>query len=259
MNTNKTYTSRQTPAGVPRSSPGKGLRVSLMESAVHTVFTGFHKPAGILRHIGLRLEGPKMSGADMGGLMDLESLYRGVQQSINHTRASRVRRQSLDRAYNIEVLLGVDDSVVQFHGKEHVQKYLLTLMNIVNEIYHDDSLGAQINVVLVRIIMLGYGKSMSLIELGNPSQSLENVCRWAFLQQKQDTGDAEYHDHAIFLTRQEFGPTGMQEEHKLTVRPRGEASKASGPASQKPFSCPWAQPSAAENQYTENSQPQLHN
>ncbi|XP_038155069.1 A disintegrin and metalloproteinase with thrombospondin motifs 2-like isoform X2 [Cyprinodon tularosa] len=142
--------------------------------------------------------------------MDLESLYRGVQQSINNTRASRVRRQSLDRAYNIEVLLGVDDSVVQFHGKEHVQKYLLTLMNIVNEIYHDDSLGAKINVVLVRIIMLGYGKSMSLIELGNPSQSLENVCRWAFLQQKQDTGDAEYHDHAIFLTRQEFGPTGMQ-------------------------------------------------
>ncbi|CAJ1058587.1 LOW QUALITY PROTEIN: A disintegrin and metalloproteinase with thrombospondin motifs 2-like [Xyrichtys novacula] len=149
-------------------------------------------------------------GADLGSLMDLESLYRGVEQSINHTRASRMRRQSLDRAYNIEVLLGVDDSVVQFHGKEHVQKYLLTLMNIVNEIYHDQSLGAKINVVLVRIIMLGYGKSMTLIELGNPSQSLENVCRWAFLQQKQDVGDAEYHDHAIFLTRQEFGPTGMQ-------------------------------------------------
>ncbi|XP_034546724.1 LOW QUALITY PROTEIN: A disintegrin and metalloproteinase with thrombospondin motifs 2-like [Notolabrus celidotus] len=149
-------------------------------------------------------------GADLGGLMDLESLYRGVEQSINHTRAGRMRRQTMDRAYNIEVLLGVDDSVVQFHGKEHVQKYLLTLMNIVNEIYHDQSLGAKINVVLVRIIMLGYGKSMSLIELGNPSQSLENVCRWAFLQQKQDTGDAEYHDHAIFLTRQEFGPTGMQ-------------------------------------------------
>ncbi|KAM9413840.1 A disintegrin and metalloproteinase with thrombospondin motifs 2-like [Salvelinus alpinus] len=142
--------------------------------------------------------------------MDLESLYRGVEQRINQTRAQRQRRQSPERAYNIEVLLGVDDSVVQFHGKEHVQKYLLTLMNIVNEIYHDPSLGARINVVLVRIIMLGYGKSMSLIELGNPSQSLENVCRWAFLQQKQETGDAEYHDHAIFLTRQEFGPTGMQ-------------------------------------------------
>lgn len=71
-------------------------------------------------------------GADLSGLMDLESLYRGVEQSINHTRAGRMRRQSVDRAYNIEVLLGVDDSVVQFHGKEHVQKYLLTLMNIVS-------------------------------------------------------------------------------------------------------------------------------
>lgn len=71
-------------------------------------------------------------GADLGGLMDLESLYRGVEQSINHTRAGRMRRQTSDRAYNIEVLLGVDDSVVQFHGKEHVQKYLLTLMNIVS-------------------------------------------------------------------------------------------------------------------------------
>lgn len=62
---------------------------------------------------------------------------------------------------------------------------------------------------------------MSLIELGNPSQSLENVCRWAFLQQKQDTGDAEYHDHAIFLTRQEFGPTGMQgnDRHEYILNP----------------------------------------
>uniref|UniRef100_A0A8C5G4P8 A disintegrin and metalloproteinase with thrombospondin motifs 2-like n=1 Tax=Gouania willdenowi TaxID=441366 RepID=A0A8C5G4P8_GOUWI len=166
--------------------------------------------AGGRRHIVYRSSALRKAPVNLGGLMDLESLYRGVEQSINHTRAGRARRQSLDRAYNIEVLLGVDDSVVQFHGKEHVQKYLLTLMNIVNEIYHDQSLGAKINVVLVRIIMLGYGKSMSLIELGNPSQSLENVCRWAFLQQKQDTGDAEYHDHAIFLTRQEFGPTGMQ-------------------------------------------------
>ncbi|MGH0116768.1 UNVERIFIED_CONTAM: hypothetical protein FKN15_051494 [Acipenser sinensis] len=148
------------------------------------------------------------TGNDLGGLLDLETMYRGVEQHLNQTRRSR--RHIADDNYNIEVLLGVDDSVVQFHGKEDVQNYLLTLMNIVNEIYHDESLGAHVNVVLVRIIMLGYGKSMSLIEVGNPSQSLENVCRWAYLQQKPDAGHAEYHDHAIFLTRQEFGPSGMQ-------------------------------------------------
>lgn len=83
-------------------------------------------------HIFITFAHAVRAGADLGALMDLDSLYRGVEQSINHTRAGRMRRQSLERSYNIEVLLGVDDSVVQFHGKEHVQKYLLTLMNIVS-------------------------------------------------------------------------------------------------------------------------------
>ncbi|XP_029557460.1 A disintegrin and metalloproteinase with thrombospondin motifs 2 [Salmo trutta] len=156
-------------------------------------------------------------GSVIGDLMDLQALSRGVQQQHhnliwNRTRQARARRQANEEheLFNIEVLLGVDSSVVQFHGREHIQKYLLTLMNIVNEIYQDRTLGAHINVVLVRIIMLCPAKSMSLIELGNPSQSLENICRWAFLQQKEDRSDPEYHDHAIFLTRQEFGPSGMQ-------------------------------------------------
>uniref|UniRef100_A0A8C7K0I8 ADAM metallopeptidase with thrombospondin type 1 motif 2 n=1 Tax=Oncorhynchus kisutch TaxID=8019 RepID=A0A8C7K0I8_ONCKI len=69
---------------------------------------------------------------------------------------ARARRQANEEheLFNIEVLLGVDSSVVHFHGREHIQKYLLTLMNIVNEIYQDRTLGAHINVVLVRIIML---------------------------------------------------------------------------------------------------------
>ncbi|KAM3831713.1 A disintegrin and metalloproteinase with thrombospondin motifs 3-like [Vipera latastei] len=141
-------------------------------------------------------------------LLRLESTYASIEQELNETL--RRRRHTGENDYNIEVLLGVDDSVVRFHGKEHVQNYLLTLMNIVNEIYHDESLGIHINVVLVRMMMLGYAKSVSLIERGNPSRSLENVCRWAYQQQKMDPGHAEHHDHAIFLTRQDFGPAGMQ-------------------------------------------------
>ncbi|KAM4780185.1 A disintegrin and metalloproteinase with thrombospondin motifs 3 isoform 1-T1 [Cyanocitta cristata] len=142
------------------------------------------------------------------GLGALSSLHGHIEQQLNETL--RRRRHAGDDDHNIEVLLGVDDSVVRFHGKEHVQNYLLTLMNIVNEIYHDESLGVHINVVLVRMIMLGYAKSISLIERGNPSRSLENVCRWAYQQQKSDPSHAEHHDHAIFLTRQDFGPAGMQ-------------------------------------------------
>ncbi|TKS78216.1 disintegrin and metalloproteinase with thrombospondin motifs 3 [Collichthys lucidus] len=142
--------------------------------------------------------------------LDVPGTLDSVAKQINETVHHRRRRDAGEDDYNIEILLGVDDSVVRFHGKEHVQNYLLTLMNIVNEIYHDESLGVHINVVLVRMIMLGYAKSISLIERGNPSRSLENVCRWAFVQQKGDPDHAEHHDHAIFLTRQGFGPTGMQ-------------------------------------------------
>uniref|UniRef100_A0A8C5FCX4 A disintegrin and metalloproteinase with thrombospondin motifs 2-like n=1 Tax=Gadus morhua TaxID=8049 RepID=A0A8C5FCX4_GADMO len=107
------------------------------------------------------------------------------------------------------VLLGVDYSVMLFHGREQIQRYLLTLMNIVNEIYQDRSLGANINIILVRIIILSASKSQELIEVWNPSQSLVNVCRWAYLQQRAEQS-SDHHDHAIYITRQEFGPAGMQ-------------------------------------------------
>ncbi|XP_041446983.1 A disintegrin and metalloproteinase with thrombospondin motifs 3 [Xenopus laevis] len=150
----------------------------------------------------------RSSEADFAGLDNVDSIYSNIEKQVNETL--RRRRHAGENDYNIEVLLGVDDSVVRFHGKEHVQNYLLTLMNIVNEIYHDDSIGVHINIVLVRMIMLGYAKSISLIERGSPSRSLDNVCRWANQQQKADPNHSEHHDHAIFLTRQDFGPAGMQ-------------------------------------------------
>lgn len=67
----------------------------------------------------------------MGSLDSLSHTLGILEERINSSRR-RARRHTADDDYNIEVLLGVDDSVVQFHGKEHVQKYLLTLMNIVS-------------------------------------------------------------------------------------------------------------------------------
>ena len=68
--------------------------------------------------------------SDLEGLDDLGTVYSNIGQQLNETM--RRRRHAGENDYNIEVLLGVDDSVVRFHGKEHVQNYLLTLMNIVS-------------------------------------------------------------------------------------------------------------------------------
>ncbi|MEQ2164791.1 A disintegrin and metalloproteinase with thrombospondin motifs 14 [Goodea atripinnis] len=61
-------------------------------------------------------------------------------------------------------------------------------------------------------------QSISLIERGNPSRSLEQVCRWANTQQRRDPDHAEYHDHAIFLTRQDFGPAACHTMLPQTLR-----------------------------------------
>lgn len=64
---------------------------------------------------------------DVAGTLD--SVARQVNETVHRRRR---RRDAGEDDYNIEILLGVDDSVVRFHGKEHVQNYLLTLMNIVS-------------------------------------------------------------------------------------------------------------------------------
>lgn len=64
------------------------------------------------------------------GLGDLPNLLGLVGDRLGE--AERKRRHATPGSYSIEVLLVVDDSVVRFHGKEHVQNYVLTLMNIVS-------------------------------------------------------------------------------------------------------------------------------
>ncbi|XP_035469238.1 A disintegrin and metalloproteinase with thrombospondin motifs 14 isoform X2 [Scophthalmus maximus] len=179
----------------------KGKQDVEVKGRVHVVY----RRSAIKRETGQRREDLRNEVTDFG-IADLPAALDLVERKLS--ASERKRRHAKKDDYNIEVLLAVDDSVVRFHGKEHVQNYVLTLMNIVDEIYHDESLGTNINIVLVRMIMVGYRQSISLIERGNPSRSLEQVCRWANTQQRRDPDHAEYHDHAIFLTRQDFGPAG---------------------------------------------------
>ncbi|XP_069547973.1 A disintegrin and metalloproteinase with thrombospondin motifs 14 isoform X2 [Brachyistius frenatus] len=179
----------------------KGQQDVEVKGRVHVVY----RRSAIKRETGQHREDLHNEVADIG-IADLPAALDLVEHKLSESE--RKRRHAKKDDYNIEVLLAVDDSVVRFHGKEHVQNYVLTLMNIVDEIYHDESLGTNINIVLVRMIMVGYRQSISLIERGNPSRSLEQVCRWANTQQRRDPDHAEYHDHAIFLTRQDFGPAG---------------------------------------------------
>lgn len=47
-------------------------------------------------------------------------------------RLTRSGKRGADLSPLLQVLLAVDYSVHLFHGREHIQKYLLTFMNIVS-------------------------------------------------------------------------------------------------------------------------------
>ncbi|CAL1572512.1 unnamed protein product [Knipowitschia caucasica] len=121
----------------------------------------------------------------------------------------RTRRSTEAELFHIEVLLAVDYSVLLFHGRENIQRYLLTFMHIVSEIYQEPSLGANINIALVQINLLSAKKSQELIAVGDPQKSLQNVCTWSYYHQREQRDDLK-HDLTIYLSRQEFGPSGMQ-------------------------------------------------
>lgn len=77
----------------------------------------------------LLLPRPYFAVADFG-VAKLPAALDLVEHKLSESE--RKRRHAKKDDYNIEVLLAVDDSVVRFHGKEHVQNYVLTLMNIVS-------------------------------------------------------------------------------------------------------------------------------
>lgn len=54
----------------------------------------------------------------------------------------------------IEIGLVADRRFLDFHNSTDYEQYLLTIMNMVSDFYHDNSVGNQIDVVLVRMIYL---------------------------------------------------------------------------------------------------------
>lgn len=54
----------------------------------------------------------------------------------------------------VEIGLIADRRFLDFHNSTDYEQYLLTVMNMVADFYHDSSVGNQIDIVLVRMIYL---------------------------------------------------------------------------------------------------------
>lgn len=63
----------------------------------------------------------------------------------------------------IELGVIADKKFLDYHKGTNYEQYLLTVMNMVSDFYHDSSIGNQIDVVVVRMIYLEKEKEEVLI------------------------------------------------------------------------------------------------
>lgn len=125
-------------------------------------------------------------------------------------QSHRVRRAPDGFTKYLEVLIVADTTVVDFVGKDRVKTYILSLMNIVNTIYHDPSLGVNIEVVTVKIMYMDKASENTVVRASSPQQTVDKFCQWVSSQTYRSarSGPGANHDVAVLLTRHKFATAG---------------------------------------------------
>uniref|UniRef100_A0AAY4EAH8 ADAM metallopeptidase with thrombospondin type 1 motif, 17 n=1 Tax=Denticeps clupeoides TaxID=299321 RepID=A0AAY4EAH8_9TELE len=93
----------------------------------------------------------------------------------------------LSKEYTVETLVVADLDMVQYHGAEASQRFLLTVMNMVYNMFHHQSLGVRINIQVTKLVLL-HNRPEKLKVSHHGERSLESFCHW----QQEEYGGARY-------------------------------------------------------------------
>uniref|UniRef100_H2YPL7 ADAM metallopeptidase with thrombospondin type 1 motif, 6 n=1 Tax=Ciona savignyi TaxID=51511 RepID=H2YPL7_CIOSA len=116
----------------------------------------------------------------------------------------RRSKRSVSVERNVETMVVADKKLMITHGKQELEKYILTIMNIVAGFYHDASIGNAVNIIITRVIILT--EDQPGLEINNHAGiSLGSFCEWQAGVNINATGDSSdsglaHHDNAVLLT-----------------------------------------------------------
>ncbi|XP_054982767.1 A disintegrin and metalloproteinase with thrombospondin motifs 16 [Sorex araneus] len=108
-------------------------------------------------------------------------------------------RRALPRAHeehHVETLVVVDKEMVRNHGQENVTTYVLTILNMVSALFRDGSIGGNVNIAVVGLILLEE-EQPGLAISHHADHTLSSFCQW---QSGLQGTHGRRHDHAILLT-----------------------------------------------------------
>uniref|UniRef100_A0A5F9CXW8 A disintegrin and metalloproteinase with thrombospondin motifs 7 n=1 Tax=Oryctolagus cuniculus TaxID=9986 RepID=A0A5F9CXW8_RABIT len=126
-----------------------------------------------------------------------------LRQQWRRQRPRRLHQRSVSKEKWVETLVVADAKMVEYHGQPHVERYVLTIMNMVAGLFHDPSIGNPIHITIVRLVLLE-DEEDDLKITHHADHTLRSFCKWQkSINMKGDTHPL-HHDAAILLTRKDL-------------------------------------------------------
>lgn len=125
---------------------------------------------------------------------DLFILPDEYKSCLRHKRS--LLRSHRNEELNVETLVVVDKKMMQNHGHENITTYVLTILNMVSALFKDGTIGGNINIAIVGLILLE-DEQPGLVISHHADHTLSSFCQW---QSGLMGKDGTRHDHAILLT-----------------------------------------------------------
>ncbi|XP_066896447.1 LOW QUALITY PROTEIN: A disintegrin and metalloproteinase with thrombospondin motifs 13 [Kogia breviceps] len=116
-----------------------------------------------------------------------------------HPPAPRLRRRAARSLLHLELLVAVGPDVHEAH-REDTERYVLTNLNMGSELLRDPSLGAQLRVHLVKMVILTQPEAAPNIT-ANITASLLSVCEWSRTVNPEGDTDPGHADLVLYVTR----------------------------------------------------------
>ncbi|XP_028914775.1 A disintegrin and metalloproteinase with thrombospondin motifs 12 [Ornithorhynchus anatinus] len=120
-----------------------------------------------------------------------------------HLSSRRLSRRSISKERWVETLVVADTKMIEYHGSENVESYILTIMNMVTGLFHNPSIGNAVHIVVVRLILLEE-EEQGLKIVHHADKTLASFCKWQKSINPKSDLNPIHHDVAVLITRKDI-------------------------------------------------------
>ncbi|XP_042690220.1 A disintegrin and metalloproteinase with thrombospondin motifs 19-like, partial [Centrocercus urophasianus] len=139
---------------------------------------------------------------------------KSKNQKVSESGRGKRYSYKLPQEYNIETVVVADPAMVLYHGKDAARRFILTILNMVFNLFQHKSLGLQVNLRVTKLVLLH--ETPADMYIGHHGEKmLESFCKWQHeefgkkndihLEMSTSWGeDMSSVDAAILITRKDF-------------------------------------------------------